>query len=281
MIEGGVELSSIPAACTLGVERRTLPGETADGVAAELGALLDRCRAADPELAVTQRTLLVREPFEVDPEAEIAVLVRAAAAAELGAAPATAGGSILGRLRVHRGRGDPDRPLRPARRGRPRDRGVGEPVEHRGRRPRARRRRREVLRVSAVVNPTADRAAVPPAVDDAAGFHRGLAAYAPTPVRPLEGIAAELGLGAVLLKDESDRLGLPAFKVLGASWAVERALRERPRRPHAGHGERGEPRPRRRPRRRAARAPLPRLPPAPVAARSGARRSPARARRSW
>jgi diaminopropionate ammonia-lyase len=32
----------------------------------------------------------------------------------------------------------------------------------------------------------------------------------------------------VALKDESDRLGLPAFKVLGASWAVERALREAP-----------------------------------------------------
>ena len=30
------------------------------------------------------------------------------------------------------------------------------------------------------------------------------------------------------IKDESNRLGLPAFKVLGASWAVERALRERP-----------------------------------------------------
>jgi diaminopropionate ammonia-lyase len=30
----------------------------------------------------------------------------------------------------------------------------------------------------------------------------------------------------VAVKDESDRLGLPAFKVLGASWAVERALAE-------------------------------------------------------
>ena len=30
------------------------------------------------------------------------------------------------------------------------------------------------------------------------------------------------------MKDESNRLGLPAFKVLGASWAVERALREQP-----------------------------------------------------
>ena len=69
---------------------------------------------------------------------------------------------------------------------------------------------------------------MPPAVHDAAGFHRGLDGYAPTPVRSLDGIAAGLGLGAVLLKDESDRLGLPAFKVLGASWAVERALREQP-----------------------------------------------------
>jgi diaminopropionate ammonia-lyase len=41
-------------------------------------------------------------------------------------------------------------------------------------------------------------------------------------------VAAELGLGSVEAKDESDRLGLPAFKVLGASWAVERALREDP-----------------------------------------------------
>jgi len=41
-------------------------------------------------------------------------------------------------------------------------------------------------------------------------------------------VAQELGVGAVGLKDESDRLGLPAFKVLGASWAVQRALRERP-----------------------------------------------------
>jgi diaminopropionate ammonia-lyase len=32
----------------------------------------------------------------------------------------------------------------------------------------------------------------------------------------------------VLVKDESDRFGLPAFKVLGASWAVERALAEQP-----------------------------------------------------
>ncbi len=36
-----------------------------------------------------------------------------------------------------------------------------------------------------------------------------------------------LGIGQVLVKDESKRLGLPAFKILGASWAVYRALEKR------------------------------------------------------
>jgi diaminopropionate ammonia-lyase len=82
--------------------------------------------------------------------------------------------------------------------------------------------------VRALVNANARPRAVPPPVSDAAAFHAALDGYVPTPVRELGGVAAELGLGAVLLKDESDRLGLPAFKVLGASWAAERALRERP-----------------------------------------------------
>jgi diaminopropionate ammonia-lyase len=51
--------------------------------------------------------------------------------------------------------------------------------------------------------------------------------YRPTPLVELPALAAELGVGAVLVKDESDRLGLPAFKVLGASWAVNCALSRR------------------------------------------------------
>jgi hypothetical protein len=58
--------------------------------------------------------------------------------------------------------------------------------------------------------------------------NRSLVGYAPTPLYELAGLAAELGCGAVAVKDESNRLGLPAFKVLGGSWAVERALREQP-----------------------------------------------------
>jgi len=51
--------------------------------------------------------------------------------------------------------------------------------------------------------------------------------YRPTPLVELPELAAELGVGAVLVKDESDRLGLPAFKILGASWAVNCALSKR------------------------------------------------------
>jgi diaminopropionate ammonia-lyase len=82
--------------------------------------------------------------------------------------------------------------------------------------------------VSAFVNPAVCPQDVPAPSADAAAFHRALPRYAPTPVRDLAGRAGELGLGAVLVKDESSRLGLPAFKVLGASWATELALREAP-----------------------------------------------------
>jgi len=58
-------------------------------------------------------------------------------------------------------------------------------------------------------------------------FHRRLPGYAPAPLRRLTELAARLGVGEVLLADESDRFGLPAFKILGASWAVICALRER------------------------------------------------------
>lgn len=55
-------------------------------------------------------------------------------------------------------------------------------------------------------------------------FHRSLAGYAPTALVDLPGLAAECGFGRVFAKDESSRLGLPAFKALGASWAIRRLL---------------------------------------------------------
>ncbi|KAI4863275.1 tryptophan synthase beta subunit-like PLP-dependent enzyme [Hypoxylon rubiginosum] len=55
-------------------------------------------------------------------------------------------------------------------------------------------------------------------------FHKTIPDYNETKLHSLPDLAAELGLGHVLLKDESNRFGLPAFKILGASWAVYRAV---------------------------------------------------------
>ena len=64
----------------------------------------------------------------------------------------------------------------------------------------------------------------PPVSDEVMAFHRSLAGYRATPLVELPDVAAALGVGRVFAKDESSRLGLPAFKALGASWAVHRAL---------------------------------------------------------
>jgi len=58
-------------------------------------------------------------------------------------------------------------------------------------------------------------------------FHRLLPGYVETPLVDAPKLASALGVGKVFVKDESSRLGLPAFKILGASWAVYRAVEER------------------------------------------------------
>jgi diaminopropionate ammonia-lyase len=55
-------------------------------------------------------------------------------------------------------------------------------------------------------------------------FHASCPVYAPTPLVPLPQLARELGVGHLLVKDESLRFGLNAFKVLGASYAMARYL---------------------------------------------------------
>ena len=55
-------------------------------------------------------------------------------------------------------------------------------------------------------------------------LHEKLPHYAPTPLVEAPSIAERLGLGRVLVKDESQRFGMPSFKLLGASWATYQAL---------------------------------------------------------
>jgi len=70
LIEGGQEFSSYPARCLLTGERRTLPGETATEIEADL-----RAAAGDAEV----RLLVSREPFEVDEGHELVHALGAAA----------------------------------------------------------------------------------------------------------------------------------------------------------------------------------------------------------
>ncbi len=81
---------------------------------------------------------------------------------------------------------------------------------------------------AAVVNPLAGpvpRVEVPTA--EVLAFHRRLPGYEPTPLLSVPALAERLGVASLLVKAESSRFGLPAFKMLGASWAVYKALRER------------------------------------------------------
>ena len=93
VIAGGEELSSYPGRCVVGIERRTLPGESAADVEAELERLLDACRAEDEALVASRRTLLVREPLEMAPDSPVVMLVAGAVADTLGAPPVVEGAS--------------------------------------------------------------------------------------------------------------------------------------------------------------------------------------------
>jgi diaminopropionate ammonia-lyase len=76
-------------------------------------------------------------------------------------------------------------------------------------------------------NPQTTSDAPGPAPDRAPlDYHRRLPGYEASPLRDAPSLAAELDLGRVWVKNESSRLGLPSFKILGASWGVYRALEE-------------------------------------------------------
>jgi acetylornithine deacetylase len=93
-IAGGTEMATLPDRCLLSVERRTLPGETPESVLAEIEAVLDVCRAADPALDASARVTLARDPFEIAADHPFVELVRAATARATGAAPNLAGVSF-------------------------------------------------------------------------------------------------------------------------------------------------------------------------------------------
>lgn len=86
-IRGGEGPSSYPAACTISLERRTLPGDTADSVEAELQAIIDRLAGTDPQFAATIRRTHECVPFEVARTEPVVEALLAIATRHLGAPP--------------------------------------------------------------------------------------------------------------------------------------------------------------------------------------------------
>ena len=93
LITGGQELSSYPDHCKLGIERRTIPGETQESVEAEIQGIFDHIARTDPDFKASVRTTLVREPFEVPEDELIVQVVRRQATATLGRKPAIGSGA--------------------------------------------------------------------------------------------------------------------------------------------------------------------------------------------
>ena len=58
-------------------------------------------------------------------------------------------------------------------------------------------------------------------------FHQKITGYKPTPLVALNELAGLFGVHKILVKDESQRFGLNAFKMLGGSYAIARLLCEK------------------------------------------------------
>jgi acetylornithine deacetylase len=91
MIEGGTELSAYAARCQLKIERRTIPGETTEGVLDEIQSILDYLSDQDPMFQAKLRSFLLREPFEISQEANIVRTLAEASTEVLGEKPKFAG----------------------------------------------------------------------------------------------------------------------------------------------------------------------------------------------
>lgn len=76
-------------------------------------------------------------------------------------------------------------------------------------------------------NPSAKAWRAAPLAASPRAFHQSIPSYQPTALIEVPQLAAELGVGRVLVKEEACRLGLPAFKILGASYAIAQALSAR------------------------------------------------------
>ncbi|MCC6792283.1 MAG: M20/M25/M40 family metallo-hydrolase, partial [Thermomicrobiales bacterium] len=85
-LQAGYHWAIVPDRCVVKADRRIIPGETVEGTVAEMEALLDRLRQADPALDVTMEIDTSLPPIET-PTDSLIVQEAVAAVAEVKGAP--------------------------------------------------------------------------------------------------------------------------------------------------------------------------------------------------
>ncbi|CAD5990900.1 M20/M25/M40 family metallo-hydrolase [Agreia sp. COWG] len=91
LVRGGVEMSSYPAECTVGVEWRTVPGQDVDTVVAEIESLLAAVSAEHPGFSHRITPGLTEPPFEADRSSAVVRTVLASVESVTGAPPVLRG----------------------------------------------------------------------------------------------------------------------------------------------------------------------------------------------
>jgi len=91
LVAGGSHQFVYADTCRASVERRTLPGETADQVAGGLEAILERCSAGDPTFRASVKAVMSRDAYEIPRDREIVRVVADSAERVLGRRPAFIG----------------------------------------------------------------------------------------------------------------------------------------------------------------------------------------------
>ena len=69
-ITGGSKVNMVADSCSVELDRRTVPGETADDVLASLDQAVERARQRFPDIDVTREIAFFGQPFEISEDAE-------------------------------------------------------------------------------------------------------------------------------------------------------------------------------------------------------------------
>ncbi len=93
-LQGGSEVSIYAAHCLLQIERRTSPGETVEQAVAEIQAIIDQLASDDPTFLASLNVAFVRNPFEIEPDAQIVQVLADAITQYSGKAPLHTGQSF-------------------------------------------------------------------------------------------------------------------------------------------------------------------------------------------